>query len=414
MKGHLTLPTVAALALAAIVISLPLRAAENPPKGTITTVAGTGAPGYGGDNGPATQALLNAPGGLALDAAGNLFIAEWLNDRVRKVSPDGTITTVVGTGTRGFSGDGGKATAAQLNIPYGSLVVDGAGNLFISDNKNHRVRKVAPDGIISTYAGSGPVETTSGPFAVPQKGGFSGDNGLATDARLNGPEGLAVDAHGNLFVADHYNRRVRKVDAVTGMITTMAGNGHPGSSGDNGPATAAGMAPVDVAVDAGGDLFIADNPFDTSLNTFRVRKVDAGTGIITTVAGTGVPGFSGDGGPAISARLDHPTAVAVDSAGNLFISDWNNYRVRKVDAVTGMISTVAGIGRKRYAGDGGLATETGLRGPVGGLAIDAVGNLLITDSGYGHEGGGLPFNERVLKVWGVAAPGLIAGMAFPR
>jgi sugar lactone lactonase YvrE len=384
-------------------------------------VAGTGVPGYSGDGGPATQAQLNWPQGLALDAVGNLYFADAANWRVRKVSPDGTISTVAGTGKPGFSGDGGKATAAQLFVA-GSVVADGSGGLFIADAFNHRVRRVTPDGIIATYAGSGPVEETTNTTGVPRNGSFSGDNGAATGARLNGPQGLAVDTHGNLFIADYYNNRVRKVDALTGMITTVAGNGSKRSSGDGGLATEAGLFPFAVAVDAGGDLFIADNPVLTGLTTYRVRKVEAMTGIITTVAGTGVAGFSGDGGLAISARLSHPNVVAVDSAGNLFISDWDNYRVRRVDAVTEIISTVAGMGRKPFGGDGGLATETGLRGPSG-LAIDAAGNLLISDSAYFHAGGpgdgrpqgdGLPFNERVLKVFGAAAPGLLAGMPFPR
>jgi sugar lactone lactonase YvrE len=412
MKQRFGLRALAALALSALFGSPALPANGDVAKpGTIVTVAGTGAPGFSGDGGPATQALLNGPTGLALDGAGNLFITEGANDRMRKVTPDGIITSVAGTGKIGFSGDGGKATDAQLDGPV-HVVLDGAGNLLFSDTFNHRVRKVDPNGIITTYAGSGPVEEATHASGAPKNGGFSGDNGPATDARMNGPQGLAVDAHGNLFIADTFNYRVRKVDAVTGIITTVAGNGSPRSSGDGGLATAAGMFPHDVAVDAGGDLFIADNPIFSGLNTYRVRKVDAVTGIITTVAGTGQAGFSGDGGPAISARLAHPNLVAVDSAGNLFISDWDNYRVRKVDAVTGIISTVAGSGRKKYAGDGGLATETGLRGPEG-LAIDAAGNLLIADTGYFHESDGLPFNERVLKVFGVAAPGLLAGMAFP-
>jgi hypothetical protein len=401
MKGHLALSAVAALALAALVVSLPLRAAETPPKpGTILTVAGTGSPGYAGDGGPATQDLLNGPFGLALDAAGNLYIVDTYNDRVRKVSADGTITTVAGTGQPGFSGDNGKATDAQLKLRVG-VVVDGAGDLFIADLSNHRVRKVTPDGIISTYAGSGPVDAVTLPGNDAQKGGFSGDNGPATDARLNGPAGLAADALGNLFIADFGNHRVRKVDAVTGMITTVAGTGTPGSSGDGGKATDARLSgPLGLAVDSAGNLFVTDfyNP--------QVRKVDAVTGIITTVAGNGKLGFSGDGGKATDALLD-PGMVAVDSADNLFVSD--NYRVRKVDAVTGLITTVAGNGTKQYAGDGGLATETGLRGPTG-LAIDAVGNLLITDRSFPPAS---PYDERVLKVFGVAAPGLIAGLAFP-
>jgi hypothetical protein len=403
MKGPLALPTFPALALAACFVSLALPAAGDVAKpGTIVTVAGTGTPGYSGDNGPATQALLNGPFGLALDAAGNLYIADVYNYRVRKVSPDGTITTVAGTGQPGFSGDGGKATDAQVKF-LGSVVVDGAGNLFIADFYNHRVRRVSPDGIISTYAGSGPVDAVTVPGDAAKNGSFSGDNGPATDARFTGVVGLAVDAHGNLFIGDYGNYRVRKVDAVTGIITTEAGNGQPGFSGDGGKATDARLnGPVGLAVDNAGNLFISE-----FINN-RVRKVTP-DGIITTVAGTGRAGFTGDSGKATDAQLNNPIGPAVDTAGNLFIADSGNYRVRKVDAVTGLISTVAGSGKSQpYAGDGGLATETGLRGPAG-LAIDVGGNLLFADHPYPRP----PYDERVLKVSGVAAPGLIAGMAFP-
>jgi hypothetical protein len=397
-------PAIAALALTAL--SGPLAqpaAADSPKPGMILSVAGTGAPGYGGDNGPATQALLNGPWGLALDAAGNLYIADVYSSCVRKVDAvTGIITTVAGTGKPGFSGDGGKATDAQVKL-LGSVVVDGAGNLFIADFYNHRVRKVDPTGIISTYAGSGPVDAVTSIDSDARNGAFSGDNGPATDARLNGPGALAVDTHGNLFIADFYNNRVRKVDAATGVITTVAGNGHPGFSGDGGKATDARLSgPIGLAVDNAGDLFITD--YDGS---HRVRKVDAVTGIITTVAGNGHPGYSGDNGPATAAGMD-AFNVTADSAGNLFIVD--GYRVRKVDAVTGMITTVAGNGRSQpYAGDGGLATDTGLRGPFN-LAIDAGGNLLISDHPFPHAA---PYDERVLKVFGVAAPGLVAGMPFP-
>jgi hypothetical protein len=396
---------VAALVLTVLFGSFTLPAAGDEPKPeTIITVAGTGAAGFSGDGGPATQAQLHWPFGLAFDAAGNLYIADLYNHCVRKVSADGTIITVAGTGRPGFSGDGGKATAAQLKGPK-SLVVDGTGDLFIADFYNHRVRKVAPDGIITTYAGSGPVDAVTPLGGAPSNGGFSGDNGPATDARLNGPRGLAVDALGNLFIADYYNNRVRKV-TPDGVITTVAGTNKSGFSGDSGPATQARLnSPRGLAVDALGNLFIAD------YGNHRVRKVTP-DGMITTVAGTGGPGFSGDGGKATDARLNNPVNAAVDTAGNLFVSDWGNYRVRKVSP-EGIITTVAGKGKEPYAGDGGLATETGLRGPIG-LAIDAEDNLLISDSDYFHGGGGLPTNERVLKVFGVAAPGLLAGRAFPQ
>jgi sugar lactone lactonase YvrE len=277
------------------------------------------------------------------------------------------------------------------------VVLDGAGDLFIADFFNHRVRKVTPDGLISTSAGSGPVDAVTTTGYTPKNGDFSGDSGPATDARLNGPVGLAMDPYGNLFIGDLFNHRVRKVDAGTGIITTVAGNGHPGSSGDGGLATEAQLnGCVALAVDSAGNLFIADN------NDNRVRRVDAGTGIITTVAGTGKAGFSGDGGKATDARLNAPQGLAVDSAGTLFVADNANSRVRKVSP-DGIITTVAGNGKTRCAGDGGLATETGLKSP-NSLAIDTVGNLLIADDN----------DERLLKVFGVAAPGLLAGKAFPQ
>jgi hypothetical protein len=354
--------------------------AAQPEPGTIVTVAGTGRAGYSGDGGPATQAVLNTPLGITLDAAGNLFIADANNYRVRKVAPDGIITTVAGTGKAGYSGDGGPATEAQLNGFLGGVTVDGAGNLFVTDTFNHRVRKVAPDGIITTVAGTG-------------KAGYSGDGGLAVEAMLDSPIGLAADATGSLFMTDgglYHNCRVRKV-APDGIITTVAGTGKAGYSGDGGPATEARLNAVfGLTVDAAGNLFIAD-----SVNG-AVREVRP-DGIISTVR----------------SGLNFPIDVAVDSEGNLSIAEWNGYRVRKVGK-DGHITTVAGVGKKRYPGDGGPATAAGLRGPTR-LAIDAAGNLLIADSGTNHESDGLGVaNERVLKVFGVAAPGLLAGMPFPQ
>jgi sugar lactone lactonase YvrE len=394
MKRGFAVSVFAALWLAAFSVFLPRPAAdEAPPAGTIVTVVGTGQAGSAGDGGKATEAQLRFPRGLAFDAAGNLFIAEFGNSQVRKVSADGIISTVAGiAGEEGFSGDNGPATQAKLWAPRG-ITVDGAGHLFIADRDNHRVRKVSPDGIITTVVGTG-------------KEGFSGDGGPATEAQLRGPYDVAVDAAGNLLIVEEDSHRVRKV-SPDGIITTVAGTGKAGFSGDAGPAKEARLdSPHGVAVDAAGNLFIADT------QNHRVRKVDT-NGIITTVAGSAQPGFGGDGGPATAAQLDSPDGLAVDTAGNLFIADLFNHRVRKVNP-EGIITTVAGSDRKTFSSEGGPATEAGLRGPYA-VAVDAAGNLYISDSAYfTNPEDNLGDGERVLKVFGAAAPGLLAGRPFPK
>jgi sugar lactone lactonase YvrE len=275
------------------------------------------------------------------------------------------ITTVAGTGSFSFSGDGGPATAAALAGP-GGLALDASGNVFVSDTGNNRIRRIdAITGIITTVVGTGAI-------------GFSGDGGLATAAEIDFPRGLAIDASGNILLSDSSNHRIRRVDALTGIITTIVGTGVAGANGDGGAATAAEInAPFDITLDASGNLFIADH------NNDRVRRVDAVTGIITKVAGADTFGFGGDGGLATSALLDYPTGVAVDDSGNLFIADSSNLRIRRVDAVTGIITTFVGTGLFdfQYAtnGDGGLATEASIGYPDG-LALDSSGNLLIGES----------------------------------
>src|SRR5439155_1658368 len=338
------------------------------PGGTISTYAGTGTPpssfwgaivvgGFSGDGGPATAAQLNAPVGVALDPAGNLYIADRDNHRIRKVTPGGVISTYAGTGRLGFSGDGGPATGAQLLGP-GGVALDPAGNFYIADRNNDRIRRVSTDGTIATYAGSGSL-------------GFSGDGGPATAARLNmSLGGVALDSAGNLYIADLLNERIRKVSPV-GTISTYAGNGGRGFGGDGGPATAAQLSPPQgVALDSAGNLYIAD------LLNNRIRKVTPG-GTISTYAGTGTSGFAGDGGPATAAQLSFPHGVALDSAGNLYIADSNNNRIRKVTP-GGTISTYAGTGLQGFSGDGGPAIDAQLWFPVG-VALDSAGNLYIAD-----------------------------------
>jgi uncharacterized protein (TIGR03437 family) len=398
--------------------------------GILTLVAGNGSTGFSGDNGPATSAQLNSPTGVALDSAGNLYIADTVNNRIRKVS-GGVITTVVGNGTPGFGGDNGPATSALLNSPRG-VAVDSAGNLYIADNLNNLIRKVS-NGVITTVPTSAVLRYPSG-VAVDSAGNlyiadtdsnrvyevsngvmttvagdgndiFCGDNGPATSACVFEPTGMAADSAGNVYIADFGNNRVRKVSA--GIITTVAGGGD--TFADNVPATSALMAPFGVALDSAGNLYIADaggrirkvsggvittvaggspsnqlyDPYgiatDSSGNLYiadwyynSIRMVS--NGVTTIVAGNGTKGFSGDNGPATSAQLYYPYGVAVDSAGNFYIADTSNNCVRKVS--NGVISTVAGNGTPGFSGDNGPATSAQLYGPSG-VAVDSAGNLYI-------------------------------------
>jgi uncharacterized protein (TIGR03437 family) len=418
--------------------------------GMITTVAGSGTPSFGGDNGPATSAELNQPAGVAVDSAGDIYIADTLNDRIREVS-NGIIATVAGAGLcsafmrfgQTGNGDNGPATSAQLCGPEGvatdsagnfyiadgwnlirevsggiitavagggaslgdygpatsallgsgsGIAFDSSGNLYIADGSNNRIRKVS-GGIITTIAGNGT--------------GFGGDNGPATSAQLDLPSGVAVDSTGDLYIGDARNGRVRRVS--NGVITTVAGNGTPGSSGDNGPATAAQLngTTYGLAVDSAGNLYIAD------AYNCRVRKVS--NGVIANIAGNGFCGFSGDNGPPNAAQLNVPSGVAVDSAGNIYIADTNNHRIREVS--NGVIITVAGSVTGGFAGDGGDAINAELNFPEG-VAVDSAGNLYIADTN----------NSRVRRVSGgvittVAGngsgysgdngPAISAGLSYP-
>jgi uncharacterized protein (TIGR03437 family) len=316
--------------------------------GLITTIAGGAVPL--GDNGPATTAGLAQPSGVAIDLAGNIIIADSSNLRIRKIT-NGAIATIAGNGLTSYSGDGGPSLSAQIE-PVG-IALDSAGSFYLADARNGRVRKVTK-GVITTIAG-GSTQT------------YSGDGGPAVTARLSYPSSVAVDSSGNIYIADTLNNRVRKISG--GVITTVAGNGQQGYAGDNGPAAAATLnIPNGVAVDAAGNLYIADS------GNYRVRKIS--NGIITTVAGNGKQGFSGDGGPAANAQLGGAIQVAIDTEGILYIADQQNYRVRKVAGE--LISTIAGSSYG-YSGDGGPAIFANLS-PIS-VAVDFAGNLYITDYG---------------------------------
>ena len=436
--------------------------------GIIRTIAGTDSAGYSGDSGPATLARLNSPYGLVTDRDGNVYFSDTYNERIREIDTDGIISTIAGNGTVGFSGDGGVATAAALYQPSG-ISIDDHGNIYVADFNNSRIRKIDSSHIISTVAGNGVALATvnlSHPIgvAVDTNGnvyiadtyhsaikkvknngvistiagtgaaGNSGDGGAATAAKLNSPYGVAVDGNGNVYVVDYMNNCIRKIDS-NGIISLFAGNRTIGYSGDNGPACTAETYYPFVACDGKGNVYFSDG------GNQRVRKVDS-NGIITTVVGNGIAGFSGDGGPATDAELNGPCGICFDPSGNLFIADCNNKRIRKVDnsgvistilgiiyyagffevptsrlsnplgvavdandniyvvqgedndvvkiSSTGVIDTFAGIGSAGYSGDGGNATSAALNLPWG-VAIDRCQNIYIADS----------YNNRIRKVSGV-------------
>ena len=345
-------------------------------QGVISTVAGNGTNAATGDGGPALSASFH-PDGLTVDSAGNIYISDQNHNRIRRVNTSGIISTVAGNGNTQFAGDGGPATSATVYIAsnHNGLAVDAAGNLYIADDGHHRIRKVDVNGIITTVAGTGTQ-------------GFSGDGGAAIRAQLYRPSGVAVDGAGNLYIADMFNRRIRKVDA-SGTITTLAGTGDFGNTGDGAAATQATMeSPIDVTVDSQGNVYFADQ--DAAV----IRKITP-AGIITTVAGNGTTGFSGDGGPATKAALGSAYSVTLDGAGNVYISDFANHRIRKVDT-SGTITTIAGEGSSApNAGDGGPPTSANML--PNGVAFDTAGNYYVADFG----------NNRIRKVTvGAKVPGL--------
>ena len=387
------------------------------PTGGTVAVAGSMTPGFSGDG--TTSALLNSPRGVAVDAAGNVYIADSGNHRVRRrASATGIITTVAGTGATFYNGNNLLALQTNLSRPT-LLALDAAGNLYIYEEDGHRIRRLnAATGRITNFAGNGQsvgdagypipaINASFGSVADIEIGGdgtlyiaeadsyrvrkvdgsgmissvignwtrsFCGEGVPAREACLNRPNGITIDDAGDVYVSDQNNRRIRKISAATGLITTIAGDSFSGPDGDGGPASAArfSIGTAGLAVDAARNLYIAAGG--------RVRRIDASSGIISAFAGTPTPGFSGDGGPAIAAQFNGVSRVALDSTGNLYISDIYNNRVRRVDAATGIITTVAGTGASNGPlGDGGLAINASLGWPHG-LAFDSHDNLLIGDT----------------------------------
>ncbi len=341
--------------------------------GIITTVAGNGLTSFSGDGGPATSASFVFPYGVAVDGSGNMYIADFSGNRVRKVTPAGVISTFAGNGVAGSTGDGGPATVAELFYPN-AISVDATGNVFICECYRNKVRKVNVSGVITTIAG---IDTA----------GYSGDGGPAVLAKLNYPLAVSFDLVGNILISDAGNNRVRMINS-TGIISTIVGNGAGGYTGDGGPATLASLhSPQGIVVDGFGNLYISD-----SYNRV-VRKVNA-SGVITTYAGNGSYGFSGDGGPATNAAMSNPYGITIDATQNIYITDNGNYRIRKISPA-GIISTFAGNGIMGFSGDGGMATAAELDS-MNSLCMDNFNNLYIVDGG----------NSRIRKVNG--SPAIVA------
>ncbi len=334
----------------------------------ITTIGGNGDGIWANDvhdTGPATNAQIRLPTGLCLDPLGNIIIANFGDVRIRKIDIfTGIITTIAGSGGVGFSGDRGPAINAEFRA-LSAVFVDSWGNIFIADANNHRIRRVDNlTGVITTIAGS--AADGAG------MGSYSGDEGMATNATLNAPSGLYIDKFENIYIADLLNNRVRKVDHSSGKISTIAGNGMHSYTGDGSLAINASLAyPGQPVVDDDGNIYISD--YDNNV----IRKVTASTGIITTVAGTGVRGYWGDGGPATNAKMNQPYGMCIDKQQNIFVAEWGNGVIRRIDGTTGIITTVAGNGTQGYSGDGGPATAAQLI--PDGVVLDRHGRMLIAD-----------------------------------
>jgi sugar lactone lactonase YvrE len=350
---------VAAACLAVLAPSLPSAEAVVSRTSTISTIAGNGTAGFAGDGAPATSSRLNQPRDLAIGPDGSIYLADTFNNRIRRIAANGIITTVTGNGSAAYNGDGIQATKASLSWPH-DVTVDSNGVLYIADSDHHRIRRVGPDGIITTVAGTGVI-------------GSTGDGGSATSARLKNPKTVALYG-GGLYTAGLDNK-VRRIDLSTGIITTVAGSGVAGYAGDGGQASLARLnGPQRLEIDSQGNIYVAD-----TLNNV-IRRIDAATGVIRTVAGVGgVEGLRGDNGPATSALLDHPRGLTLEGDGTLYIADSDNHRVRAVNLTTGLITTVAGT-TGGYSGNGGPAGSSRLRQPRG-LAVTPQGDLVIAETG---------------------------------
>ena len=332
---------------------------------TITAVAGTGEKGFAGDGGPATRAKLDQPFDVAFDLDGNLYLSDTFNHRIRRVdAKSGVITTVAGNGKKGFGGDGGKATDAMLNEPYG-VELDADGTLYIVDRLNYCVRRVdAKSGAIETVAGTG------------GKSGFAGDGGPATAALFVEPNGICLDGKGKMYVADVAGHRVRVVDLKTGKIDTLLGKGKGATAGDGGPLKdATTFGPRAVAMHPDDSLILVER------NGHCLRRIDVTNGTIERFAGTGKRGYTGDGGRALAATFDGPKEIDIDKDGNVYVVDTENEAIRRIDAKTGIVTTVAGKGRTKTPGlgDGGPATAATLGRPHG-VAVGPDGALYIGDT----------------------------------
>ena len=347
--------------------------------GILSTIAGTGAPGsaggLNGDGSSATSAQMSYPQGISADISGNVYFADYNYCKIRKISSTGLITTIAGTGFAGSSVDGISGTSAQLGHAVAGVSADISGNVYIADASNNKVRLLNSAGIISTVVGTGTQ-------------GSTGDYGAATLALLYSPVAVAVDNSGNLYIAENGNHKVRKVIKSTGIITTYAGTGTQGSTGDGGPATLALLwSPSGIALDSSGNVYLSENGLS------KIRMIAFSSGIIITIAGTGFPGSTGDGGSPTSAQLDFPYGMSLDTSGNLYVADYSNQKIRliyqpAVGSTTDIITTVAGTGISGFYGDNGAAILAQLNSPYGGVSVDISGNVFIADIG----------NNRIRKV----------------